>query len=84
LQSSPPHPCLSIQGGLRRLLAMLRALLLLLKAGGPDARPEKQVGYHACCALRHYFRAHLLLHLQALQRRLGNAPPKRVGRRQTD
>ena len=60
------------QDGLRRLLNLIRTATLALRApGGADLRTEKQVAYHACHALQHYMRTQLLVHVAALQRRLG-------------
>ena len=61
-----------MQDGLRRLLNLIRAASLALRApGAADLKTEKQVAYHASHALQHYMRTHLLVHVAALQRCLG-------------
>ncbi|KAK9811850.1 hypothetical protein WJX72_011159 [[Myrmecia] bisecta] len=68
------------QDGLRRLLALLRTCVLLLRgANAADIRVEKQVGYHASHALQQYFRTHLVLHVATLKRRqAGQGAPKQA------
>ncbi|KAF6254729.1 hypothetical protein COO60DRAFT_1642091 [Scenedesmus sp. NREL 46B-D3] len=60
--------------GLHRLLFPLRHVSQLLQAGHvAELRAEKQVAYHASRALLQYVRAHLVLHMASLQRRLRDA-----------
>eukprot|EP00775_Hariotina_reticulata_P010780 gene10779-10936_t len=69
--------------GLHRLLYPLRHVVALLQQDGDPAqlRAERQVAYHASRALLQYIRAHLMLHMTSLQRRLRDgqvpvAPPQ--------
>ena len=65
----------ALQGGLAKLLNLLRASTLCLRAAGaPDIKVEKQVAYHAAHALRVYLRVHLVTRVAALrQHRFGTA-----------
>lgn len=52
---------------------MIRAATLALRGpGAGDLKTEKQVAYHSSHALQHYMRTHLIVHVAALQRRLGS------------
>ena len=65
-----------VQGGLAKLLNLLRATQVSLHAMGAaaDLKTEKQVAYHAVHALRVYMRVHLVSHVAALrQHRLNSA-----------
>jgi hypothetical protein len=62
-----------LQEGLHRLLFPLRRLMAMAREdGNPDVRTERQVAYHSARALLQYGRAHLMLQLEALRRRLAS------------
>ena len=67
------------QGGLAKLLNLLRASTLCLRAAGAaDIKVEKQVAYHAAHALRVYLRLHLVARVAALRQHRFGAPAAQV------
>ena len=67
------------QGGLAKLLNLLRSATLCLRAAGAaDIKVEKQVAYHAAHALRVYLRVHLVAHAAALRLHRLSTPAAQV------
>ena len=69
------------QGGLAKLLHLLRATKVCLHAAGgatADLKTEKQVAYHAAHALRVYLRVHLVSHVAMLRQHRLNSTAAQV------